>query len=161
MLCHSFFVDGDKGGLRERDEAKRCKFYLDTSFFVDLEKERLEALRFVREHGGELCSSVLLVYEYRAAHRGSVARRLAAEYGIRIIWVRPSILKQAENILRELGVKNPSMNTIHDTAHILAAKSIGAIFVTSDKRACKRAVKLGVPCINHRTREEHWPEERS
>jgi len=55
-------------------------------------------------------------------------------------------------------VKEPSDNTVYDIAHILAAMMIGASYVVSaDEATCRRAIRLGIPCINHRTGEEYAP----
>ena len=69
-------------------------------------------------------------------------------------------LKRALGLLHRLGIVSAGTNTIYDVAHMLIAKKLGAAFVTADKRACRRAVKLGVPCYNYRTGEMLWPEEK-
>ena len=137
---------------------RRCRYYLNTSFFADLEAGRPEALAFARRRRG-LCTSSVLLYEYRAAGRASVAKALARTYGVRVYKVPVRRLRErAILLLAEWGVTKPSDNTILDVAHILAAKAVGATYmVSADASTCKRAIRLGLYCINHRTGAEHAP----
>lgn len=84
-----------------------------------------------------------------------MARALARLYGIHVYRVSMlKLLRKASRILLELGVRKPSENMVIDVAHILAAKELGAkFFVTSDKRACKRAVRLGLNCTDYKMGE--------
>ena len=132
---------------KTKKRRRRCKYYVNTNFFVDLEEGRKEAIEFAKKHRGNLCTSTLLVAEYRAVGRGFVAKRLAKTYGIRVYKVKRSkYVREARSLL---GV-DASPNTVIDAAHVLIARRLGTVFVTSDKRACKRAIRLGVDCINYR-----------
>ncbi|MCE4603304.1 MAG: hypothetical protein F7B18_08995 [Desulfurococcales archaeon] len=136
---------------------RKCRYYVNINFFVDLEGEKPEAVAFARRRG--LCTSSVLLHEYRIAGKPPRALRLARAYGIRIYKVPVLRLRRrARALLLEWGVKEPSDNTVYDVAHILAAKILGAsYFVTADDAACRRAIRLGVSCINHRTGEEYAP----
>ncbi|AEM38400.1 hypothetical protein Pyrfu_0529 [Pyrolobus fumarii 1A] len=125
----------------------RCKYYVNTNFFVDLSEERSEAVSFARRNRGVICTSTVLVFEYRQYEKGFVARSIARRYDIRIYRVPVlALLSEA----RDLAGPHASINTIFDYAHILAAKMIGAEYmVTSDKGACNKAIELGLCCINH------------
>ena len=138
--------------------SRECRYYVNTNFFVDLEEGRRGALEFLRRRRG-VCTSRILVREYAAVGRQAVARRLAAMHGISIRKVPVlRLLKAARRVLAEWGVREPGENTLVDVAHILAALRLGArFFVTSDRAACNRAIRLGIKCINHRTGEEYAP----
>ncbi len=135
---------------------RRCRYYVNTNFFVDLELERPEALLFAKRRRN-ICTSQVLVHEYRAVGKPSKALSLARSYGIRIYKVPVLRLRRkARALLMEWGITRPSENTIYDVAHILAAKLLGAsYFVTADDSACRKAIRLGIPCVNHRTGEEY------
>lgn len=135
---------------------RKCRYYVNTNFFVDLEEGRAEAVGFARRRRG-LCTSYVLLHEYRAAGRASIALRLARTYNIRVYKVPVLRLrKRARALLLEWGVEEPSENTVYDLAHILAAMMIGALYVVSaDEATCRRAIGLGLHCINHRTGEEY------
>jgi len=138
-------------GKRGRGERKRCRFYVNTNFFVDLEKGEPKAVAFARKHRGELCTSTLLVMEYRAVGKGYVAKRIAREFGIAIVKASRGIVSRALRVCREvLGIARPSPNTVIDVAHILMAKRLGATFVTADESSVSRARKLGVEALNYR-----------
>ena len=62
----------------------QCRYYVNTNFFVDLEEGRPGAVGFARRRRG-LCTSTLLVWEYREEGLGWLARRLAREYRIGIV----------------------------------------------------------------------------
>ena len=132
-----------------------CRYYVNTNFFVDLEEGRREAVEFARRRRG-LCTSTLLVWEYREEGLGWVARRLAREHGVRIVWV--PVLRVAR-LVRERVAPNAGWNTRLDYAHILVALNTPGVqaLVTSDNDTCRRAIRLGLYCINHRTGEEHAP----
>ncbi len=129
----------------------RCRYYVNTNFVVDLGRGGYHAMIFARRYRGLLCTSSILVYEFRRAGRGSWCRDLLRRHSISII--RVPVLKyyrRALEVLRDLGVKRPSENTVFDTAHILVCLDHGLVFVTSDKRSCNRAIRLGVECIMYR-----------
>ncbi|BES82752.1 hypothetical protein [Pyrodictium abyssi] len=142
-----------------RRPRRRCRYYVNTNFFVDLEDSRREAIEFALRHRGMLCTSKLLIREYAAVNKQATARLLARSYGIRVYSVGVlRLLKRAKSLLQKWGVAALSDNTVVDVAHILAAKELGArYFVTSDSQACKKAIRLGLYCINHRTGEEYAP----
>jgi len=138
-----------------RKRRRRCRYYVNTNFFVDLEEGRLEAVQFAERYRGYICTSSVLVYEYRQYGIGYVARRLARRYGIRVYKVRVlALLDEASSI----AGPNASANTVFDYAHILAARKLGAkTFVTSDKASCRRAIRLGLCCLDHREGREECP----
>ena len=135
-------------------EGARCRYYVNTNFFVDLEEGRREATSLARRRAG-LCTSNLVVWEYREAGLGWLARRLAREYGIAVVWA--PILRAAR--LAERLAPRAGWNTKLDYAHIIIALSTPGVdtFVTSDAGACRRALRLGLYCLNHRTGEERAP----
>ena len=137
---------------------RRCRYYVNTNFFVDLGEKRREAVGFAKRNRGFICTSTVLVFEYRQHGKGYVARDVARRYGIRIYKVPVlALLSEA----RELAGPGASSNTIFDYAHILAAIQLGIdYFVTSDKAACNKAISLGLCCINHRTGETRCPIQR-
>ncbi len=134
----------------------RCRYYVNTNFFVDLEEGKPEAVGFARRRRG-LCTSTILVWEYREEGLGWLARRLAGQHGIVIVRVNPR--RAFELAFRRLAPPGSTLNTILDYAHILAAVSTPCVktFVTGDRASCNRALRLGLYCINHRTGEEHAP----
>ncbi len=134
----------------------RCRYYVNTNFFVDLEEGVPGALGFARARRG-LCTSSIILWEYREVGQAWLARRLAADHGIAI--VRVPIIRAAR-AAREVAPRGSSWNTILDYAHILAALSTPRIdtFVTSDAQSCNRALRMGLYCINHRTGEERAPQ---
>lgn len=133
----------------------RCRYYVNTNFFVDLEEGRPEALEFARRRRG-LCTSTILIWEYREVDQGWLARMLARRHGIGIIWVP---VLQVMEIVKETLAPHAGRNTRLDYAHILVALNTPGIrtFVTSDRDSCNRALRLGLYCINHRTGEEYAP----
>ena len=133
----------------------QCRYYVNTNFFVDLEEGRPGAVGFARRRRG-LCTSTLLVWEYREEGLGWLARRLAREYRIGIVWV--PVLRVAR-LVRERIAPRAGWNTRLDYAHILVALSTPGIrtFVTSDRDTCRRALRHGLYCLNHRTGEEYAP----
>ena len=132
---------------------------MNTNFFVDLEDSREEAIEFALRRKGTLCTSKLLIREYAAVNKQAAAWLLAWSYDIRVYTVGVlRLLKRAKSLLQKWGIAAPSDNTVVDIAHIIAAKELGArYFVTSDSQACKKAIRLGLYCINHRTGEEYAP----
>ena len=140
---------------KTKKRRRRCKYYVNTNFFVDLEEGRKEAIEFAKKHRGNLCTSTLLIYEYRQYGLGYVARRLARRYEIHVYKV--AILSMLERA-NSLAGSRASSNTVFDYSHILAAKRIGAkAFVTADKRSCRRAIRLGFCCLNYRSGETLCP----
>ncbi len=133
----------------------RCRYYVNTNFFVDLEEDRPEAIAFARRRSG-LCTSTILLWEYREEGLGWLARRLARQHEIRIIWV--PVLRIAR-LVKERVAPRAGWNTRLDYAHILVALNTPGVqmFVTSDQDTCRRALRLGLYCMNHRTGEERAP----
>lgn len=142
-----------------RRRGGRCRYYVNTNFFIDLEEGRRETIEFARRYQGRLCTSRILVREYAAVNRQGIARRLAELYGVAIYKVPvSSLLERARRVLRSWGVERPSDSSVADVAHMLAARMLGAsYFVTGDRRACRRAIRLGLSCINHRSGEYYAP----
>jgi len=140
---------------KRKKRRKRCRYYVNTNFFVDLDEGKREAIELAKRNRGALCTSTVLVYEYRQYGIGYVAKRLARRYGIRVYKLAVlTLLEEASSI----AGPSASANTVFDYAHILAAKRIGAkTFVTSDKASCRRAIRLGLCCLNHRSGETLCP----
>ncbi len=121
----------------------KCRYYVNTNFVIDLGKGDYSAIGFARRFHGFLCTSSILVYEFRRVGRGSWCRNLLRRYGIHVI--RVPVLRyyrRAIEVLRDMGVRRPSENTVFDTAHILVCRDHGLAFVTSDKRSCNRAIRV-------------------
>jgi len=134
----------------------RCRYYVNTNFFVDLEEDVNSAVTFARRHRG-LCTSSILIWEYREVGQGRLARRIARLY--RIVVVRVNVRRAFELALENLARPGSSYNTVLDYAHILVALNTPGVntFVTGDEDSCRRALSLGLYCLNHRTGDEYAP----
>ena len=142
-----------------RGKKRRCRYYVNTNFFIDLEKGVPEAEAFATRHRGEVCTSTVLLREFRNVRRGYVARNLARRYGIGIVKVRsPSRL--AKRALQEAVSRGLSPSKLYDLMHIYVAKRLRAALVTADDWCCREAVKRGVACYNHREGKWYAPRGR-
>jgi predicted nucleic acid-binding protein len=147
---------------------QRCEYLANTNFVIDLAEDNPKAVEFARENEGLICVSKLLFYELEASIEDPeelsalrrMLRRVLQRYHIRLLPLSReryrALFLEALKALNELGlrVEEVSYNTVHDTMHILIAEREGAVFVTGDLAACRRAIRLGVCCIY--TRSEDW-----
>ena len=137
---------------------RRCRYYVNTSFVIDLMEGHRAAVAFARRAKGELCSSKLLLVEFKGTGRVAAVKETLREYRVTVLRVSPRrMLDEALETLTRMGLREPSDNTIFDTAHILTARLYSLTFVTADDAACNRAIRLGVECINYRTGEHRAP----
>ncbi|BEP17258.1 hypothetical protein PYJP_06100 [Pyrofollis japonicus] len=139
---------------------RRCKYYVNTNFIVDLMRSNAAAVGFAKRRRGVMCSSSLVVAEFREIGRSSAARRAMAEHGVRLVKLRrPTLRRLAKRVILE----HPglSVNSFLDYLHVYAARLMGVeYFVTSDRAACNRAIRAGLCCINYRSGEERCPSSR-
>ena len=116
---------------------RRCRYYVNTNFVVNLMKGRREAVSFARRYRGALCTSSLALTEFREVGAAGAARRALQEHGVRVVKLGASTLKRlAKRILREHPTI-ASYNTFLDYMHVYIAQLLRAeYFVTSDRAAC-------------------------
>ena len=141
---------------------------VNSNFIIDLASSDPRAVEFAEENEGRICVSKLLFYELEAsiddpeelsALRRTL-RRVLRKYRVRLLPLSReryrALFLKALRLLGRLGVRveEVSYNTVHDTMHILIAKKRGAVFVTGDLAACRRAIRLGACCIY--TRSGDW-----
>lgn len=144
---------------------KRPRYYVNTTFIVDYADGDPDALGFARGRGGCFATSKLLLVELRRARpgrarelRGALRRLRARVYKVPVL----RLLREAVAALHAMGVREPSVNTVFDTAHILAARRLSGrgvrCFATADEAAFKRALRLNVCAADYRTGREECPE---
>jgi len=144
---------------------KRPRYYVNANFTIDYADGVPEAVRFARGRQGCFATSNLLLVELRASRRPRVLLDALQELGVRVYRVPVlRLLREAVAVLRSMGVARPGLNTVFDTAHILATRRLSRYgvkyFVTSDRAAYQRALRLKVCAVNYRTGEEDCPREK-
>ena len=145
--------------MRKKRRRKRCRYYVNTNFVVDLLEKRREAIVFAVRHRGTICSSRVLLHEFKGTGKLVDAKRILGSYGITVYKLgkrRAWVAARVEEAIAVLPRVGP--NTLLDWIHIFAARALGAkYFVTADRAVCKRAIRAGLCCINYREGGEEYP----
>ncbi len=132
---------------------------MNTNFVVDLLEARREALVFAEKLRGAMCTSTVLIHEFKGTGRLSDVKHTLERYGVAVYKLRKKKAWIAARVAEAISsAPRIGPNTLLDWIHVYAARALGAkYFVTADRAACRRAIRAGLCCVNYREGREECP----